>query len=328
MANTNLRRALTRFVALAAVAAASAVSAGTITLCADKEGDVRLPASGQSCGRDETPLTFAACSDSSCTNVTGPAGPMGPAGPQGPQGDIGPSGPAGVDGAVGPMGPIGPVGPVGAQGPKGDTGAQGIAGPVGPQGPAGVAGPVGPQGPEGIAGPIGPQGPQGDAGPQGVVGHTGAVGPVGPMGPQGPAGADGAGNVVANADTVFARHFIPAGSPLPSTVAALDLTPGNWVIVGKAMATALSETTTSEATCALVSGLGSGGANLDYHAVAMTMGVHNTVAVAAPITVVGSSDGHIELQCQSMDTVDGMIENAQVWAVQVGTLNSTIKYPF
>jgi len=340
MANTNLRRALAPLTALAVAAAATAASAGTITLCADREGDVRLPPSGQSCGRSDTVLTFAACSDPDCTNLGGPPGPMGPAGPEGlqgpagvtgpvgPQGDVGPQGP---QGDVGPIGPIGPAGRDGAQGPKGDNGPQGVPGSVGPQGPqglAGVAGPVGPQGPTGpagVAGPVGPQGPQGDVGPSGPPGVAGLVGP---MGPPGPAGSDGAGNVVANADSVFRRHFILANSPLPSTVASLDLTPGNWVIVGKAMATALSQTTTSEATCALVSGLGGGGTNLDYHAVAMTMGVHNTVTVAAPVSVVGSSDGHLELQCQSMDTVDGMIENVQLWAVQVGTLDSTVQYPF
>jgi hypothetical protein len=127
---------------------------------------------------------------------------------------------------------------------------------------------------------------------------------------------------------VFKSHFILANSPLPSTVAILDLTPGNWVIVGKAMASALSETTTSEANCALVSGIGAASTNLDFHAVAMTLGVHNTVTVASPLTVSGSSDGHLELQCQSVDTVDGLIENVQLWAVQVGTLNSTVTPPF
>jgi len=356
MSNPNLRRTVARLTALAVAAGASAASAGTITLCADKEGDVRLPPSGQSCFRSETVLTFAACSDSDCTNLAGPQGPMGPAGPQGPQGSIGPSGLPGVAGPVGPIGPTGPIGPmgpagaqgvpglVGPQGPKGDAGPQGIAGaigPVGPQGLAGAIGPVGPQGPAGTAGPqgeVGAAGPQGPIGPAGVAGPVGPVGPMGPSGPMGPLGpmgppgpagvADGAGgNVVANADSVFARHFIPANSLLPSTVASLDLTPGNWVIVGKAMATALAETTTAEATCAIVSGLGSGGTNLDYQAVAMTMGVHHTLAVAAPLTVVGSSDGHLELQCQSTDTVDGVIENAQIWAVQVGTLNATTQYP-
>ena len=155
------------------------------------------------------------------------------------------------------------------------------------------------------------------------------MGPIGQVGPQGPAGTGGAvGNVVAYADSVFKSHFILANSPLPSTVATLDLTPGSWVIVGKAMASALSETTTSEANCALVSGIGGTGMNLDYHAVAMTMGVHNTVTVAAPIIVASTSDGHVELQCQSVDTVDGMIENAQMWAIQVGTLNSKFIGPF
>jgi len=154
------------------------------------------------------------------------------------------------------------------------------------------------------------------------------MGPAGPQGPAGSASTAGGGNTVAFADMVFKSHFILAGAPLPSTVATLELTPGNWVIVGKAMASALSATTTSEANCALVSGLGGTGANLDYHAVAMTEGVHNTVTVAAPLNVTDTSDGHVELQCQSVDSVDGLIENAQMWAVRVGTLNSKFVGPF
>jgi hypothetical protein len=90
---------------------------------------------------------------------------------------------------------------------------------------------------------------------------------------------------------------------------------------------ALSDSIGSEASCTLVSGIGGTGARLDYHAVAMHLGVHSTVTMAAPFTVVGSSDGHLELQCQTMDTTDGMVENAQIWAVQVGTLNTTVAYP-
>ena len=56
----------------------------------------------------------------------------------------------------------------------------------------------------------------------------------------------------------------------------------------------------------------------------MTLDVHHTVTVASPLTVSGTADGHLELQCQSVDTIDGIIENAQLWAVQVGTLNSTV----
>ena len=308
MANTNLCRALARLTALAVVAGASAASAGTINLCADREGDVHLPPSGQSCGSSQTTLTFAACSDPNCTNLAGPPGPMGPAGPKG---DVGPSGPAGV--AV-----VGPQGPKGDAGPQGPAGA---AGPVGPQGPAGVVGPVGPQGP---VGPSGPQGEVGPSGAQGVAGAIGPIGPAGPQGPQGPAGDGSGGNSVAYADSVFRTRFILANAPLPSTIATLDLPPGNWVIVGKAMASALSETTTSEAHCALVSGRGGATTNLDYQSVAMTLDVHHTVTVASPLTVSGTADGHLELQCQSVDTIDGIIENAQLWAVQVGTLNSTV----
>jgi len=332
MANTNLCRALARLTALAVVAGASAASAGTINLCADREGDVHLPPSGQSCGSSQTTLTFAACSDPNCTNLAGPPGPMGPAGPKG---DVGPSGPAGVAvvGPQGPKGDAGPQGPAGAAGPVGPQGPAGVAGPVGVAGPAGVAGPVGPQGPAGVVGPVGPQGPVGPSGPQGEVGPSGAqgvagaigpIGPAGPQGPQGPAGDGSGGNSVAYADSVFRTRFILANAPLPSTIATLDLPPGNWVIVGKAMASALSETTTSEAHCALVSGRGGATTNLDYQSVAMTLDVHHTVTVASPLTVSGTADGHLELQCQSVDTIDGIIENAQLWAVQVGTLNSTV----
>jgi hypothetical protein len=151
------------------------------------------------------------------------------------------------------------------------------------------------------------------------------------MGPQGPEGAGtpsaGGSNVIAYADSVFTRHFLPAGSPLPSTVATLDLTPGNWVIVGKGMVSALQNAPGAEASCTLVSGIGGSGSNLDYHSVSMAQGVHNTLTVVAPFTVVGSSDGHLELQCQTLDTTEGMVENAQIWAVQVGTLNTTVAYP-
>jgi len=214
---------------------------------------------------------------------------------------------------------MGPMGPAGAQGAKGDTGPQGIAGVAGPVGPMGATGPMGPQGPQGDAGLVGPQGPMGPAGP---------MGPVGPTGPAGTGGtATGASDVVAYADSVFTRHFLPAGSPLPSTVATLDLTPGSWVIVGKGMVSALEDNPGSEASCTLVSGIGGTAPSLDFHSVAMHIGVHNTLTVAAPFTVVGSSDGHLELQCQTLDTTDGMVENAQIWAVQVGTLNTTVAYP-
>jgi hypothetical protein len=344
MGTSNLHRVLARLAALAVATGAAAANAGTINVCVDGN-DLRVVRPGRSCDRNETSLTLATCTDSNCTNFRGPAGPAGPQGPAGvagPVGPMGPQGPQGLQGDVGPqgvagmMGPMGPMGPQGAKGDAGPQGIAGVAGPTGPQGAAGVAGPTGPQGaagPKGDIGLMGPQGLQGDVGPQGVAGPMGLMGPQGPTGltgPQGPAGTGtggGNGNVVAYADSVFTRHFLPAGSPSPSTVATLDLTPGSWVIVGKGMVSALSNGTGAEASCALVSGLGGTGANLDYHAVGMTMGVHNTLTMAAPLTVVGSSDGHLELQCQTLDTTDGMVENAQIWAVQVGTLNTTVARP-
>jgi hypothetical protein len=337
MRTSNLRRVLARLTALAAAAGATAANANTMSVCVDKgHGEMRVVLSGRFCHRDETFQTLAVCSDTDCSDFRGPAGPAGPQGPAGPvgavgpQGDIGPVGPQGAVGLQGAAGPIGPMGLTGPQGAKGDTGVAGVAGATGPQGVAGPVGPAGPAGLKGDIGPVGPQGLQGGVGPQGIAGATGPQGPAGPMGPQGPAGgstpSDG-GNVVAYADSVFTRHFMPAGSPLPSTVATLDLSPGNWVIVGKGMVSALQNSIGAEASCTLVSGIGGGGSNLDYHSVSMTLGVHNTITVVAPFTVAGSADGHLELQCQSLDTTDGMVENAQIWAVQVGTLNTTVAYP-
>jgi collagen triple helix repeat protein len=307
MRTSNLRRMLARLTAIAAAAGATAASANTMNVCVDKrDGDMRVVLSSRFCHRDEAFLTLAVCADDTCNDFRGPAGAAGA------QGIAGPTGP------VGPKGDIGAVGPQGAAGLQGSTGAVGA---VGPQGLKGDIGPVGPQGAQGLAGNVGPQGPQG---PQGMLGPMGAVGPQGPVGPSGTGG--GGASVIANADSVFTRHFLQP-SDAAATVAVLDLTPGSWVIVGKAMATALEQAPNSEATCVLVSGIGGSGANLDYHAVAMNLNVHNTITMAAPFTVTGSADGHVELQCQTMDTTPGLIENAQVWAVQVGTLNATASYP-
>jgi hypothetical protein len=217
---------------------------------------------------------------------------------------------------------MGPMGLVGPQGVKGDVGPQGAAGVAGPTGPQGLAGGLGPKG---DIGPPGRQGDTGAAGPQGIAGQSGPMGPQGPMGPAGASGTGtGGANVVAFADSEFTQQYLGAGSPFATTVATLDLPPGSWVIVGKAMASAFAQSATAEARCMLASGFGGTGPTLDRHTVAMAMDVHNTVTVAAPFTVQGSAEGHIELQCRTLDATDGMIENAQLWAVQVGTLTSTV----
>src|SRR5256885_919443 len=199
----------------------------------------------------------------------------------------GPAGPAGPQGAAGPVGAVGPKGDIGPVGPQGADGVAGPVGPMGPMGPAGLQGAKGDTGPQGVAGVAGPTGPQGPAGAVGPIGPQGPPGLPGDVGPQGVAGATG----------------------------------------GRGLVPALAEAPTAEASCTLVSGIGGTGPSLDYHSVAMHLNVHNTLTMAAPFTVVGSSDGHLELQCQTLDTTDGMVENAQIWAVQVGTLNTTVSHP-
>jgi len=327
MRTSNLRRLFARLTAIAAVAGATAASANTMNVCVDKEdGDMRVVLSSRFCHRDEASLTLAVCADSACNDFRGPAGA---AGPQGAAGAVGPVGPTGDIGAVGPQGAAGPQGNAGPMGPMGPAGPQGAVGAQGNAGPVGVAGPQGPKGDTGAAGAQGPQGAVGAQGPQGAVGAQGPQGFGGPMGPQGPAGSaatSGNTSVIANADSNFTRQSLHAGLG-PVIVASIDLTPGNWVIVGKGMVSALSKSTTAEASCTLVSGVGGTGATLDFHSVAMTIGVHNTVTVAAPFTVTGSVDGHVELQCETVDLTEGALENAQLWAVQVGTLNTTVVYP-
>lgn len=94
--------------ALAAIPGAG----GTISGCVTRLGVLRVidAEQGQSCRRNEHPLTW------SQTGPQGPQGDPGPAGPQGPQGDMGSAGPQGEPGPQGPQGPQGEVGP---QGPAG-----------------------------------------------------------------------------------------------------------------------------------------------------------------------------------------------------------------
>jgi len=86
------------------------VAPGTITACVRNRADiVRIIDPGETCGRNETRVTW---------NVTGP---------QGPKGDAGAPGATGPAGPIGPAGPHGPAGPAGPAGPKGDTGPAGPA---------------------------------------------------------------------------------------------------------------------------------------------------------------------------------------------------------
>jgi hypothetical protein len=122
---------LTALIGSATVALAAG---GTITVCVNQQGALRLLTTG-TCGQNETTLSW---------NQTGPQGPTGAAGPAGPAGPTGDTGPTGLAGQAGPPGPVGAGGPAGPAGPAGSTGS---AGPVGPQGPQGPVGPQGPQGP-------------------------------------------------------------------------------------------------------------------------------------------------------------------------------------
>jgi hypothetical protein len=114
-------------------------------------------------------------------------------------------------------GPQGPTGPKGDKGDPGPAGPQGVPGPVGPQGVPGAAGA------QGIAGPVGPQGVPGPAGVQGVPGRAG------PTGPQGPAGTGGG-----HLHTTTGNGVFDLSDNAEHTVASLQLTPGNYIIIGKA----------------------------------------------------------------------------------------------
>src|SRR5690242_5174583 len=95
------------------VATAHAATTGVINACILPSGQVRIPASGESCKGNETAVVW---------NVQGPKGDAGPPGPQGPAGPVGPAGPQG------PPGPVGPVGPEGPQGPPGSGSGSGSGG--------------------------------------------------------------------------------------------------------------------------------------------------------------------------------------------------------
>jgi Collagen triple helix repeat (20 copies)/Chaperone of endosialidase len=100
---------------ITAVLASAPARAQTINACAKNKngGVVKINTGSQSCGKNQTALSW---------NTVGATGPQGPAGPAGPAGVTGPTGPAGPSGATGPQGAAGPQGPTGPQGPVGPPG--------------------------------------------------------------------------------------------------------------------------------------------------------------------------------------------------------------
>lgn len=159
---------------------AAATTAGAISACVNKGGELRIIAPtastrpggdeehpGDHCGRNETLITWSTQGGAGATGptgATGATGPQGLVGPAGAKGDTGAQGPAGLDGATGPQGGAG------ATGPQGPQGAVGATGPQGPQGAAGATGPQGPAGVDGVAGPTGATGATGATG-SGVSGY-------------------------------------------------------------------------------------------------------------------------------------------------------------
>jgi hypothetical protein len=314
-------RLLTGAAAMAALLAAPAAHAEAFGVCVYKSvGLVRAVSSPAACRRGESFFFLMSCPFGNCAGVAGPAGPAGPQGaigPAGPQGLQGPKGERGLTGATGLQGIAGLTGATGPQGPAGLTGA------TGPQGPAGLDGLTGAQG---LKGDTGPQGLKGDAGAQGVAGAMGPQGVTGDTGPQGLPGPAGSSSGVSQAYTasVLRTIFIPTQLGFPTTVAQLDLPAGNYLIHAKSMASSQLQGGTGSVYCTLTT---AGGLNVDAQRVETVTGSFTTLALAGPHFVITDSDTHLELQCSTNDPVNGAIDNAQLSAVQIKDIASTVDQP-
>lgn len=184
------------------------------------------------------------------------------------------------------MGPAGPAGATGAAGPAGAAGATGATGATGAQGPAG---------PAGATGATGSQGPQG---------LTGAQGPIGPAGPQGP-GAGGYANRNAGALTA-------AFGTTSTTIGALTLGVGNYLLTGKARVYRVSGTGT--VTCNLLAG------TTVLDSVQFASSTTGTVAVMhAPLTL--SASTAVTMQCAvSAGTVNANNRTLSAYSLQTLTM--------
>lgn len=193
-----------------------------------------------------------------------------------------------------------------------DWNQTGPAGATGPQGPAGETGAQGPTGPTGATGPQGPAGPIGATGPQGPTGAQGLVGATGPQGPAGSASSE-----------VFARHqglgdargeiLVPRGGA--TTVATIELAPGNYV-VSASLYWYNDSATTGLAYCLLIVG-GRSAQSINTLAGGEATGQALTLATEVP----GAGASSVRFVCTNNGLGGNLkIETYSLWAMKVGSL--------
>lgn len=154
-------------------------------------------------------------------------------------------------------------------------------------------------GPRGAQGPAGPQGAQGAPGPQGVPG------PVGPSEAFHATAATGPGDI--------------ALSPGWTTVLALTLAPGDYVLSANVVASDQSTTTGSYVRCALFSDTDFLGA--DNYPVFLAPGGMQAIPLQGVRVITGSSSTQL-LQCRKNANVTVTIgEDPELTAIRVGAVS-------
>ncbi len=154
----------------------------------------------------------------------------------------------------------------------------------------------------------------------GLVGPTGPQGPAGPQGPQGPPGPQGPTGPSEATTTSMANPTVMVGSPTQSLVTLLtNLASGNYVII----ATAGLTNTASSALVVDCGIVGDRNTPLSESQVSLnaagSAGDTATIALSAAAPVTG---GAISLQCLPNNTGSININNANLTAIQVGSVTT------
>jgi hypothetical protein len=139
----------------------------------------------------------------------------------------------------------------------------------------------------------------------------------GPTGPAGDPGTGGRG--AAYTDTEAPSHVLPPGVPV--VVAHVDVPAGQYVVKAKGECSSAIEAGTGQIQCRLVAT--SGTADVDSQRTVTISGRFTTTTLLGPLSTPSAPAG-IDLICQTNDPFPGAIDNAQLAAMQVSTLVSTI----
>ena len=138
-------------------------------------------------------------------------------------------------------------------------------------------------------------------------------GSPGVQGPPGPPGTGGSSSNDAFTATSFSTVSLPTSTP--TTIVTVAVPPGNYVVEAKAQLSHVGEGGATEIDCTVFADAAGG---IDSQRV--TVQGFTTTALSGPFS--STTGDTLELQCSTPDFLTGLVDSAQLVAVQVDNLNS------